>query len=57
MKSDRTLCPAQLWLVVTSVRTLDATKAGLAVSSITGLTVDFSLFVPLCIISDWIRFN
>lgn len=46
-----------LCLVVTSVGTLEATKAGLAVSSITGLTVAFSLFVPLCIISDWIRFN
>lgn len=38
-------------------RASEATKAGLAVSSITALTAVFSLFVPLCIISDWIRFN
>lgn len=33
-------------VVVTSIRTLEQTKAGLGVSSINGLTVDFSLFVP-----------
>lgn len=37
--------------------TSGATEAGLAASSITALTAAFSLFAPLCIISDWIRFN